>query len=179
PHELLEELVRLDPRRAKTIEPHNQRRLIRAIEIARALGSVPKIQSREKYDVLYIGLALPDNELRGRIAVRLKVRLRRGLIAEVARLHEKDKLSWQRLDSFGLEYRYVSRFIRGMLTRNELERILEQKIWQYARRQKTWFKRNQNILWLPVVERSNIEQTVDRFVHQKTTRTDRIRIEHE
>ncbi len=162
PRELLLELARLDPAHAQTIEPLNPRRLIRAIEIAHALGTVPKIQSREKYDALVIGLTLPDPELRERIRARLKARLRRGLIAEIRRLREKGKLSWQRLDALGLEYRYVSRHLRGAITRDELEQTLEQKIWQYARRQKTWFKRNKKIRWFRPDEYKKISMCVKR-----------------
>jgi tRNA dimethylallyltransferase len=187
PRELLEELARLDPARAKTVDPHNSRRLIRAIEIARAScdiqsqtpqgrssdvarGNVParpqKLRDAKAYDVLFIGLTLPPDELRARIRARLAKRLRRGLIAEVRRLREKDTLSSRRLEELGLEYRYVARFLSGALSREELERVLEQKIYQYSRRQQTYFKRNPDIRWFKPHETAALTNTVRQFIAQ-------------
>ncbi len=162
--ELLAELTRLDPARAQTIDAKNPRRLIRAIEVARAKLTKGQFRQPNDYDALWIGLTLSDSELRERVRTRIKVRLRRGLIAEVRHLRENDGLSWRRLDALGLEYRYVARFLRGLLTRGELERVLEQKIWQYARRQKTWFRRTENIHWFRPDEKDKMFRTVERYL---------------
>jgi tRNA dimethylallyltransferase len=144
---LREQIETLDRERAQTIDTSNRRRLIRAIEIADALGKVPKPETGEsRYETLMIGLTFPDNILRLRIRNRLRKRLEQGMIAEVEKLHTQG-LSWQRLDTLGLEYRYIGRHLQGKLSRKELETQLEQKIWQYAKRQKTWFKRDERIRW--------------------------------
>ena len=57
-------MKKLDKNRAKEIEKDNPRRLIRAIEIAKALGKVPKLKKNSKYDVLQIGLKLPKDKLK-------------------------------------------------------------------------------------------------------------------
>ena len=82
---LLNELSRLDPRRARDMDPHNKVRIIRAIEIARALGSVPRIKRRERYDVLWIGLTLPRPKLREKIHARLMKRMRGGKLVDEAK----------------------------------------------------------------------------------------------
>ena len=74
-------------------------------------------------------------------------RLNAGMIEEIKTLHDNG-LSWERMESFGLEYRYVSRFLRGLMTRDEMEKRLELEICHYAKRQNVWFKRNKKIEWI-------------------------------
>lgn len=147
--ELFSLLKNIDPRRAGTIDRHNKRRLSRAIIIARELGAVPPIAAprKSKYAPGFVGLTLPDSELRERICNRLSRRLDAGMIDEARRLHETG-LSYERMEELGLEYRYLARHLQGMLGRKELEDILALRIWQYARRQKTWFRRDKRIHWL-------------------------------
>lgn len=103
--------------------------------------------SAKMAEVLKIGARLPQEELTRRIRTRLIARLRQGLIREVERLHENG-LSWKRLDSFGLEYRYVSRYLRGLIAKQEMIKTLEKEIQRYAKRQITWWKRDKEIVWL-------------------------------
>ena len=145
--ELFEMLRELDPKRARTIEQKNKRRLSRAILMAKVFGYVPEIsKARPYYDFLFIGITISDNELRNRIHKRLLKRLGAGMIEEVKDLHEKG-LSRERLRELGLEYRYVSDFIHGKLTKSQLIETLSTKIWQYARRQKTWWRKEKRIKW--------------------------------
>ncbi|MBI4121292.1 MAG: tRNA (adenosine(37)-N6)-dimethylallyltransferase MiaA [Parcubacteria group bacterium] len=145
--ELLKKLEALDPERAETIERANPRRIIRAIEIARALGKVPRLTKRnEHYDAFKIGLTLPDKELKERIAIRLFTRIRDGMIAEAKRLHAKG-LSWKRMRELGLEYRFLADHLTGSLNREEFEEGLRSAIWHYAKRQMRWFKRDDAIQW--------------------------------
>ncbi len=57
--------------------------------------------------------------------------------------------AWARLEELGLEYRFVSRYLRGELTYQDLVTQLARAIWQFARRQRTWFRRDTRIVWLP------------------------------
>lgn len=141
--QLFAHLAMLDPKRAATIDRANRVRLVRAIEIAESLGSVPEVQEKTSlYDVEWVYLDLPDDELRNRIHTRNVARLDNGLIEEVQDLHSVHKLSWERMEALGLEYRYVGRFVRGEIeTKQELLEMLDLKIWQYAKRQRTWFKK--------------------------------------
>lgn len=148
--ELFEILKKLDNGRAENIDKNNPVRLIRAIEIAQALGNVPtpKQGLGVNFDVLKIGLALPDEILKKRIKNRLLSRIKKGMIKEVKNLHDKEKVSWKRLESFGLEYRHVAYFLQGNITKEEMIEKLNTEIWHYAKRQKTWFKRDKNIIWI-------------------------------
>lgn len=161
--ELVQYLDKLDPDRLKTIDKNNKVRLIRAIEIAKALGKVPKLKNHNdtfsagaenvSFSSLKIGLALPDEILKERIKIRLLSRIKKGMIKEIENLH-KDGISWKRLESFGLEYRYVSLFLQVKLSKEEMIEKLNTEIWHFAKRQKTWFKRDKNIIWINPLKKS-------------------------
>lgn len=145
--ELFEKLQLLDPVRSETIDPKNPRRLIRAIEIATALGSVPtRLPVAERYSTLYLGINLPKEELAERIHTRLYARMRRGMVAEAKRLHEQG-LSWKRMESLGLEYRFLAEFLQNKITKEEMLQKIEVTSLQYSKRQMVWFKKNKNIEW--------------------------------
>ncbi|MEK7099173.1 MAG: tRNA (adenosine(37)-N6)-dimethylallyltransferase MiaA, partial [Patescibacteria group bacterium] len=86
PAHLLAILKRLDPRRAAAIEQKNPRRLIRAIEVARALGRVPTLVKHSMFDTLWLGLHPPDETLSQRIRQRTDHMIRRGLAPETKKL---------------------------------------------------------------------------------------------
>lgn len=164
PEKLFEKLKKLDPIRAKTIDAKNPRRLIRAIEIATKLGSVPaRTPAVERYDTLYIGLTLGKEELSKRIHTRLLARMRRGMIAEARKLHEQG-LSWKRMESLGLEYRFLAQFLQNKISKAEMLELLEIAIRQYSKRQMIWFKRNKNIKWFRPDENKKILKEVRKFL---------------
>ncbi|MEO5646006.1 MAG: tRNA (adenosine(37)-N6)-dimethylallyltransferase MiaA [Candidatus Paceibacterota bacterium] len=146
--ELQEKLQQLDNERYETIDIHNKVRLIRAIEIATALGSVPKVDKHSPYEVEWIYLDHDDEVLKERIHDRLLKRMRKGMVKEVEQLHEQG-VAWSRLEALGLEYRYIALYLQNKLSNQAhstslmagmLEQ-LETAIWQYAKRQRTWFKK--------------------------------------
>ncbi len=150
--ELFALLRRLDPRRAKNIDRFNRRRLVRALEIALTTGkAVPALRKTPPYNALKIGVAFPPEELKKRIRLRLRQRLRQRMIGEVKKLR-RGGLSWKRLDDLGLEYRWISRYLRGFLAKKEMEETLEKEIVKYAKRQMTWFKRDREIVWFSPAE---------------------------
>ncbi len=157
--QLFAKLKTADPRRAKTIDSKNRRRLERALEIIIAQGTVSVISAKSQYNALWLGIRLTKDELQERIARRLAVRLRHGMIAEVRHLHAQG-ISWRRLDSFGLEYRYIARYLQGVITHQQMREQLLVAICQYAKRQMTWFKRNAQIHWI-----QNETQTVGLVSH--------------
>ena len=177
--ELFDELKKLDPERAKTIDMKNKRRLSRAIIIARALGSVPKLTSTNTgrvspYEVLQIGINLPDSELRSRIKARLLRRIeapnKQGLnmVQEAELLHSPSptgaNLSYERMEELGLEYRYLAEFLQMKIDKSELIEILSAKIWQYAKRQMTWWKKDARIKWHAPTDAAGIENDVLEFL---------------
>lgn len=154
--ELFEKLKILDPVRANTIDSKNPHRLIRAIEIATALGSVPTlIQNDSPYESLVLGLNLPREEIQARIHTRLVTRLRRGMIAEAKKLHSRG-ISWKRMEAFGLDYRYLALFLQGKISREQMMHSIEKESWLYVKRQLVWLKRNKNIHWFRPDEQQKI-----------------------
>ena len=143
-------LTKKDPRRAAGIDRHNRRRLIRALEIIAATGKpVPISNPRPFYDnVIIAGINPSSAVLAERIEKRIRARIKRGMIAEISHLHARG-LSWQRLEQFGLEYRWISRYLQEKITKEEMIASLAQDIKHYAKRQMTWFKRNTAIVWTP------------------------------
>jgi tRNA dimethylallyltransferase len=136
-------------------------RCIRAIEITEFMKS-PEAESarnamtpRPDIRPLVIGTTLERTVLRENISRRLRERLESGMIDEVRRLHESGA-SWERLESLGLEYKFVSEFLEGKVkTKEELYEKLNIAIRQFAKRQETWFrgmeKKGVVIHWLPPV----------------------------
>jgi tRNA dimethylallyltransferase len=156
--ELFNKLKKLDSARAKTIDSHNKRRLIRALEIAQKTRAPVPLPTRTlKYDVLKIGVKRSKKELRKRIHDRLLSRMKQGMVKEVKRLH-KQGVSWQKLDDFGLEYRFIARYLKGDLIKKAMLSQLETAIWHYAKRQMTWFKRDKEIYW------ENKEKKIEKIV---------------
>ena len=78
--------------------------------------------------------------LRKRITKRLEERLENGMIEEVSDLHSAG-LSWSKLESFGLEYRFISQYLQEQITFDEMKNKLNIAIHQFAKRQETWFRR--------------------------------------
>lgn len=138
--ELLKILIKLDSARAENIkeknEQNNKVRLIRAIEIAKALGKVPPItQDSPMYKFIKIGLYLPEDKLKKKIIKRVTNMFKSGLLREIKRLKKKG-ISNKRLKEFGFEYFEPT-----------LEKVILETI-RYAKRQMTWFKRDSEIKWL-------------------------------
>lgn len=138
---LAERLRRLRPLQHNTTDLTDRVRLIRAIEIAEGeaaagadLPPLPELQP------LVFGLRWARAELRRRITARLRERLTQGLIEEVAHLHAGG-VGWERLEFYGLEYRFVARHLQGKLDRNDMVQKLESAIHDFAKRQETWFRR--------------------------------------
>lgn len=146
--ELFEKLKKLDPRRARNIDQNNPRRLIRALEIVLiSKKPVPKIKKQRNYDVLKIGIKRQPKELEKLIKKRLLKRIEAGMIEEIKKLR-KQGVSWKRLFDFGLEYRWVSLYLQKKIPQAEMIEKLTKAIIDYAKRQMTWFRRDEEIRWI-------------------------------
>lgn len=133
-------LKKLDPRRAETIDPKNKVRLIRAIEIAKALGKVPPItEALPPYKFIKIGLYLPPKKLKKKVERRVKKMFRDDLLDEIKKL-KKAGVSNKRLNELGFEY-----------YKPTPEKVVRETL-QYAKRQMQWFKRDKEIKWFDVSE---------------------------
>lgn len=146
--ELQEILKTIPTEDGAKIDTENKRRVIRAIELGRALGKIPAVKyGEQKYDFKIIGLDKPDTELQERITKRLTARLHAGMIEEVKKLHDSG-VSWERLENFGLEYRFIAEFLQNKISEEQMFETLKLKTWQYAKRQRTWFQRDKRIRWI-------------------------------
>lgn len=147
--ELFRRLKKLDSRRAKTIEKANRRRLIRALEIViKTKKPVPLFKKKPLlYPVLIIGIKKSPEGLKKLIKKRLLKRLKKGMVAEIKRLR-KAGVSWQRLEEFGLEYRYIAQYLQNKLSYDEMLQKLQKETEHFAKRQMTWFKRDKRIKWI-------------------------------
>jgi len=161
--DLQNKLRKLDSKRFKEIDTNNKIRLVRAIELATEFGKVPAIKKDPQYESLQIGIKLEQNKLEENIHIRLIKRLKKGMVAEIKKLKESG-VSWKRLESFGLEYKYLALFAQNKILKEEMSREIETKSRQFAKRQMTWFKRDQRIKWFKGREVLNIEKEVERFL---------------
>jgi len=168
PAQLFAQLKKLDPKRAHDIkrknEQNNARRLIRAIEVAKSTREGPSLPKNTlAFDVLWIGITWEKEELNKRIHERTLTRLRRGMSTEVQTLHEKG-LSWKRMEQLGLEYKRLADYLRKRITKDKLIELIEQDDRQYAKSQRTWFKRNTNIHWFDGGNTKGVEKLVRGFL---------------
>jgi len=163
--ELFAMLKKLDPERAETIDAKNSVRLIRAIEICRAIGKVPKIRNQEleirNQEFLQIGLDIEKDILNKKIKKRLDQRFAQGMIEEVEKLH-KNGVTWERLEYFGLEYRWIAKYLQKKISLEDMQEKLYFDIIHYAKRQMTWFNKDKRIIWLK--DYTEIEKALKEFL---------------
>lgn len=163
--ELFAELKLKDPIRAESIDADNPRRLIRALEIIDALGVVPPVNINDlSHNWLTIGIDIPVDILNERIKIRIIDRLKIGMIEEVETL-KKNGVTSERLESIGLEYRYINRYLEGQIDKDTMIFELTNKSRQFAKRQRVWLKRDPEIKWLPFpVDINEAEKLVKYFL---------------
>jgi tRNA dimethylallyltransferase len=164
--ELFKILKKLDPKRAKTIERKNPRRLIRAIEIVmKTKRPVPPLKFQPlPYPVLMIGIKRKRAELKKRIKKRFFDWLKRGLILEVINLR-KMGLSFKKIEDFGIHYRVIARSLQNKIGDKEMIENSIREIQNYAKRQMTWFKRDKRIHW--VKNQNEAERLIINFLKNK------------
>ncbi len=149
--ELMGRIQAEDPRRAERIDPHNRRRLIRALEIIAVHGRVPPrslptapLHTRfnlvkKGYEVEWVVLNPERDELRARIRARLARALDSGLIEEVEQV--RAYVGDERLNELGLEYKIIGEYLRGERSHDSLLPTLSSRLWHYARHQKAWLRK--------------------------------------
>ncbi|MCA9357803.1 tRNA (adenosine(37)-N6)-dimethylallyltransferase MiaA [Candidatus Kaiserbacteria bacterium] len=161
---LMEMLLEKDSVRAATIDTHNRRRLIRALEIIHTLGNVPlPTETESPYEWLILGIDIEKEILHDTIYRRLISRLKSGMIVEARNLHGAG-VNYQRMEDIGLEYRYLARHLQGELSESEMTEVLNTKIRQFAKRQLTWLKRDEEIEWFAPQNREAILRRVSDFL---------------
>jgi tRNA dimethylallyltransferase len=154
-------LQALQPRLHNKTDLLDRERLVRAIEIAEVTlvkraqpaDGMPSVNPHASGPwPLVIGVRWERVMLRRRITDRLYARLKSGMVEEVATLHQRG-VSWERLYHFGLEYRYISLYLQGLMGFDDMAKTLNTRIHQFAKRQDTWFRRMERlgvvIHWIP------------------------------
>lgn len=140
-------------------DKNNPRRLVRYLEIA-SQGEIKEAPKKKApYDFLILGLRQDDEEMRIRIIKRIKDRLdKEAMVAEVEGLINNG-LSLARLNSLGLEYRYISWYLQDKMEYDEMIEKLGLASYRFAKRQKTWFKRwekqGRMINWIKNLKEAN------------------------
>ena len=146
---LLAELARLDPTAVEQLDLPNHRRLVRAVEIAAAGHPRAATRRREaRYRTLMLGVSWPKPILDELISSRLRARVDAGLVAEVEGLLTAG-VDADFLEGLGLEYRFTVRYLRGEYgTHEEYVELADRAVRRFARRQLSWFRRDEEIVWL-------------------------------
>lgn len=137
--ELAERLKRANPRLHNTTDLLERGRLVRAIEIAEYEDSREPLPLPELAPMIF-GIRWERPVLRQRITDRLKARLEQGMIEEIEQLH-RSGIHYETLEFYGLEYRFVAKYLKGELNRNDMFQKLNSAIHDFAKRQETWFRR--------------------------------------
>lgn len=135
--ELRNHLLNLNPKIHNTNDLSSKERIIRAILVAEAnekLTDFPQIKS------LVLGIKMNREDIRNRITDRLEKRLVEGMIDEVKRLMDSG-ITFERLLSFGLEYKFVALYLKSESSYDEMFQKLNSSIHKFAKRQMTWFRK--------------------------------------
>lgn len=149
---LWEEANRIDPEAMTKISRNDKKRIIRVLEIYKATGKTKteqEILSRQKgieYDYKVFGISMDREKLYERINLRVDLMIQAGLDDEVKNL--LNKYSEFPTAMQGLGYKEVKEYFDGIITREEMIDKIKQESRRYAKRQLTWFRRNNEIIWL-------------------------------
>lgn len=142
-------------------ERMNKRRLIRNLELIDIYPYKQDDKDDEhriiEYDYLKIGLTAPREVLNQRIDQRVDKWIKKGLLEEGKKLL-KNGLTLPRMDQLGLEYRYLAQYLSQQIDQQQLIDLLKLKNHQYAKRQMTWFKRDRDINWFDITDKTYIQQ---------------------
>ncbi len=146
------------------IDPKNRNRVMRALERLAADDYHPG-RHTPRYEVLKLGVTWPREILKERIDERLERRLRQGMIEEVKGLIDAG-VSTEFLKKLGLEYRYLTEYLLGEWTYDQMIDELSRAIKRFAKRQMTWFRREENLHWLDMANDpvSQAAELIDGFL---------------
>lgn len=161
--ELLEELKEADPAGYSFVDRANKRRVVRALELARAGRSIATRQKlAPEFQFLQIGLKLPKEELDVQIDTHIDEQIAAGFEAEAQALLAKYNPALPSMSSIG--YSQWAQHAAGLLNKNETILAIKVATHRYAKRQITWFKRDKNITWLSPGDIAAAEELVANFL---------------
>ena len=142
------ELQKLDPQAAEQIHPNNLRYVIRAIEICKACkGKRPRKKSKPPYEIYFIGIQRPREELYERIEKRVYIQIKKGLLEEVKALLKKGYDPYlPAMASLGVKE--IIPHLQDDVPLEECLDTLKKNTRNFAKRQMTWFRKYDNVNWL-------------------------------
>lgn len=144
--ELRRMLEKLDPRRASEIEINDKKKIIRALEMAEHLEKPLSEYKKElEFEVEWIGLNFPREELYERINVRVEMMVKAGLVEETENLLKQHGRTKNLTCTIG--YQEMIAYLDNQMTLDEAKDKLKQNSRNYAKRQLTWFRKNPLIKW--------------------------------
>jgi len=160
--ELAARLKNINPALHNTTDLLVKERVVRAIMIAEKEKHGEYVNKTE-IKSLTIGVHLKRDEIKKRITTRLKYRLQNGMIEEVQRLLNEG-ISYERLELFGLEYKFIAKYIKGEFNYNDMFQKLNSSIHSFAKRQMTWFRKMDRegieINWIDGADYKTAEQII-------------------
>lgn len=146
---LVSHLLKLDPTAASVVDLKNPRRVIRGIEICTFTGK-SIAEQRKKHppiiEAFQVGIQRPREEIRRRIDGAIRRMMEDGWPDEVRKQHEKG-VSWNAPAMTSIGYKEIARYLRGEIMLDEAIQLIKLATYHYAKRQETWFKRDQRIHW--------------------------------
>lgn len=167
----------LKPELHNTTDIQDRTRILKAIEIA--LSENNALDTGEQEFVawptvrpLILGIKIERHQLKERIKLRLKNRFEQNMIDEVEMLIRKG-ISFDRLDKFGLEYRYIARYLNGQLKFNDMFQKLNSEIDRFSKQQEKWFrnleKKQHKIIWLDADEyiEKRAKSIIEEFIYAR------------
>lgn len=166
----VEELRRGDPEWSRTADLQNPRRVMRALAVLRQTGlPLSEWQKQESVPVVPLErvfyLAWPDPDLRERMGLRIRRMWERGWPAEVNDLQQRP--GWRDSQSArAIGYGDVIDFLEGRVDEEGCRRMIESRTWQYARRQKTWFRKEPGQVHLDGTRPGEAVKTLVRFLQE-------------
>ena len=166
--ELYDEAVRIDPEAMKKIFPSDKKRIIRVLEIFKSTGKTKteqEILSRQNgvpYDYKVFGIMRDREELYERINLRVDLMIKQGLVDEVKSIYEKYKKFPTAMQ--GLGYKEVIWYLENKISYDEMIELIKKETRRYAKRQMTWFRKTENIIWLDAKE--PIENSIERITKE-------------
>jgi tRNA dimethylallyltransferase len=156
------QLIELDPEAAYIVDPKNPRRVVRALEVT-LLTNKPFSEQRKHgnplFDVLELGISVPNEKLKDRIDFRVDEMAKEGLVDEVKSLVEKYGANQQAFDAIG--YREIIEFLLNKITLSQALENMKMNTWHFAKRQMTWFKKDPKIRWISCY--GEAENLVEKF----------------
>ncbi len=162
-------LARLDPDTAAQLAPNDRQRLVRALEVRLSTGkSLARLQDRgwsgpDRFPTLRIGLAVPRDELHRRLDERTSSFFRSGLVAECRWLRTVRGIPASANALAAIGYREVVQWLEQPGARSEADLVaaVQRSTRRYAKRQMTWFRREQPALWLDPRDPALVERAVE------------------